>query len=116
MIKFAKVTTIPGLINDSDESAYREDVRCVGQWCDKISLDLNRSKTKEIIMDFRRSKQTEQSSLLKNGWEVERVESFKFHGVHISPNLTWSTHISHQVGKTQQRLYFLRKLSQVHLP
>ncbi|KAL4009262.1 hypothetical protein ACER0C_003114 [Sarotherodon galilaeus] len=31
--------------------------------------------------------------------EVERVESFKFLGVHISADLTWSTNISHQVGK-----------------
>uniref|UniRef100_A0A3Q3XE81 Ig-like domain-containing protein n=1 Tax=Mola mola TaxID=94237 RepID=A0A3Q3XE81_MOLML len=67
-------------------------------------------------MDIRRSKQTEHSALLFNGEEVERVESFKFLGVTISADLTWSTHISHQVRKAQQRLYFLRKLRQTHLP
>ena len=51
-----------------------------------------------------------------NGEEVERVKSFTFLGVQLSADLTWSTHISHQVGKAQQRLNFLRKLRQAHLP
>ena len=51
-----------------------------------------------------------------HGEAVERVESFKFLGVHISADLTWTTHICHQVGTAQQRLYFLRKLKHVHLP
>ena len=48
--------------------------------------------------------------------EVEKVESFKIVGVHISADLTWTTHISHQVYKAQQRLYFLRKLKHAHFP
>ncbi|KAK0150404.1 hypothetical protein N1851_008498 [Merluccius polli] len=44
-------------------------------------LDLDITKTKEIIVDFRRSRRTEHSALSIHGEEVERVESFKF--------LTW---------------------------
>lgn len=46
------------------------------------------------------------------GW-LESVENFKFLGVHISADFTWSTHITHQ---QQQRLDFLRKLHQALLP
>lgn len=66
-------------------------------------------------MDFRKSKRTEHTALSIHGKEVERVGSFKFLGVHISADLTWTTHISNQVGKAQQRLHFLRKLKHAHL-
>lgn len=66
------------------------------------------------LTDVRLSAKREDENMHRE--EVERVESFKFLGVHILANLTWSTHISPQVGKAQQRLYFLRKLKHAHLP
>ena len=116
IIKFADDTTVIGLIDNNDDSAYREEVQHLKQWCDDNNLHLNTAKTKEMVIDFRRTKRSEHSTLYIDGEEVERVESFKFLGVHISADLTWSTNISHQVGKAQQRLYFLRKLRQAQLP
>ncbi len=116
IVKFADDTTIVGLISNNNEAAYREEVQHLTNWCFQNNLDLNTTKTKEIIVDFRRSRRTEHSALSIHGEEVERVESFKFLGVHISADVTWTTHISHQVRKAQQRLYFLRKLKHAHLP
>ncbi|KAM4602120.1 heat shock factor 2-binding protein [Polymixia lowei] len=65
IIKFADDMTILGLITDSDETAYREEVR---------------------------------------------VSSFKFLGVHITEDLTWSLHTDSMVRKARQQLYFLRRL------
>ncbi len=45
-----------------------------------------------------------------SGTPVERVSSFKYLGVNISENLTWTTHIQTQVKKARQRLYHLRQL------
>ncbi len=45
-----------------------------------------------------------------SGTPVERVSSFKYLGVNISENLTWTTHIQTQVKKAMQRLYHLRQL------
>ncbi len=41
---------------------------------------------------------------------VERVNSFKFLGVHITEDLTWSAHRDAVLKKAHQRLFFLRWL------
>ncbi len=41
---------------------------------------------------------------------VERVNSFKFLGVHITEDLTWSAHTDAVLKKTHQRLFFQRQL------
>ncbi len=39
-----------GLINNNDETAYRNEVQHLALWCDNNSLVLNIKKTKEIIV------------------------------------------------------------------
>ena len=46
IIKFADDTTAVGLITNNDETAYREEVRALGVWCQEYSLIPNVSKTK----------------------------------------------------------------------
>ena len=109
IIKFADDTTVVGLISNNDESAYREEVKILENWCQENNLSLNVSKTKELIVDFRKQERVHPSISI-NGTAVERVSSFKFLGVHISEDLTWAVHISQVVKKAHQRLYFLRRL------
>ncbi|KAI4879859.1 hypothetical protein NFI96_004004 [Prochilodus magdalenae] len=109
IIKFADDTTVIGLIKDSDEAAYREEVDRLAEWCDTNNLLLNAEKTKEIIVDFRRNADSHPPLHIK-GTAVERVNSFKFLGVHISEDLTWTTSCSKLVKKAHQRLFFLRTL------
>lgn len=45
-----------------------------------------------------------------NGAPVERVSCFKYLGVTISADLTWSNHIQTTARKANQRLYHLRQL------
>ena len=54
IIMFADDTTVVGLITDNDETAYREEVRELAVWCQDNNLSLNVSKTKELIMDYRK--------------------------------------------------------------
>ncbi len=70
------------------------------QLSERVSL-----KTKELIMDFRKRQQRPYTSLMISGTPVERVSSFKYLGVNISEDLTWTTHIQTQVKKARQRLY-----------
>ncbi len=73
-------------------------------------LSLNVSKTKELIVDFRKRQQRPYTPLMISGTPVERVSSFKYLRVNISEDLTWTTHIQTQVKKARQRLYHLRLL------
>ena len=99
-----------------NKSVYREEIQHLTEWCSDNNLYLNTLKTKELIADIRDSKRKELSAHGMHREEAGRVENFKFLGVHISADLTWTMHIPHQVGKAQQRLYYLRKLKHAHLP
>lgn len=53
------------------------------------NLSLNASKAKELIVDFRKGRSVH-APLSIERMMVERVSSFKFLGVHIAGDLTWS--------------------------
>ncbi len=55
LLKFADDTTLIGLIQDGDESAYRQEVKELAVWCSLNNLELNMLKTMEMIVDFRRN-------------------------------------------------------------
>ena len=54
IIKFADDTTVVGLITDNDETAYREEVRDLAGGGQNNTLSLNVTKTKEMIVDYRK--------------------------------------------------------------
>ncbi len=99
-----------GLISNNDETAYLDEVERLTSWCQDNCLSLNVSKTKELIVDFRKRHLLPYTPLMISGTPVERVSSFKYLGVNISEDLTWTTHIQTQVKKARQRLYHLRQL------
>ncbi|KAI4885845.1 hypothetical protein NFI96_009787, partial [Prochilodus magdalenae] len=84
------------LISNNNEEAYREEVSFLTHWCWEDNLSLNVNKTKELIVSFKAA--------------VERVSSFKFLGVHITEELTWTEQTTRVVKKAQQHLFFLRRL------
>ncbi len=110
IIKFADDTVVLGLISNNDETAYLDEVEELTSWCQDNCLSLNVSKTKELIVDFRKKQQRPYTPLKISETPVERVSSFKYLGVNISEDLTWTTHIQTQVNKARQRLYHLRQL------
>ncbi len=110
IIKFADNTMVLGLISNNDETAYLDEVERLTSWCQDNCLSLNVSKTKELIVDFRKKHLLPYTPLMISGTPVERVSSFKYLGVNISEDLTWTTHIQTQVKKARQRLYHLRQL------
>ncbi len=110
IVKFADDTVVLGLINNDDKAAYLDEVERLTSWCQDNCLSLNVSKTKELIVDFRKRQQWPYTPLMISGTPVERVSSFKYLGVNISEDLTWTTHIQTQVKKARQRLHHLRQL------
>ncbi len=109
IVKFADDTTVIGLITDNDETAYREEVSTLTKWCQENHLSLNIDKTKELVVDYRRQSR-EHTPITIDKTPVERVTSFKFLGIHITEDLTWSAHTDAVLKKAHQRLFFLRRL------
>ncbi|KAI3358993.1 hypothetical protein L3Q82_015376 [Scortum barcoo] len=102
-------TAVVGRIANNDESDYRQEVEQLEGWCRQNNLCINVKKTKEMIVDFRRGRHLP-SPLYIGGTAVEVVSSFRYLGVHISDDLTWSKNTSCLIRKAHQRLYFLRRL------
>ncbi|KAK3513338.1 hypothetical protein QTP70_012367 [Hemibagrus guttatus] len=115
LLKFADDTTVIGLIQDGDESAYRQEIEQLAAWCSRNNLELNTLKTVEMIVDFRRNTPALPPLTIMNS-TVPTVESFRFLGTTISQDLKWDTHIDATIKKAQQRLYFLRQLRKFNLP
>jgi hypothetical protein len=76
IITFADDTTVVGLTTDNNETVYREEVRDVAVWCQDNNLSLNISKTKELIVDYRK-RRAEQAPINIDGlkWSRSRVKS-----------------------------------------
>lgn len=45
-----------GLITNDDDTAYRDEVQRLSEWFNYNNLTLNAKKTKEVVMDFRKTR------------------------------------------------------------
>ncbi|KAI4905570.1 hypothetical protein NFI96_009239, partial [Prochilodus magdalenae] len=116
IVKFADDTVVLGLISNNDERAYLEEMKHLEVWCQDNNLLLNVNKTKELIVDCSIKQERNYHPVVIDGNAVERVDSFKYLGVPISEDLSWSCHTTALVKKAQQRLYHLRRLRSFKLP
>ena len=84
-------------------------IRNFVSWAEENHLQLNTSKTKELVVDFRQSK-TPSTPITINGEEVERPNSCTFLGLHLNKKLDWSDNTEAIYKKGQSRMLFLRRL------
>ena len=110
MVNFADDTSLSGLIQE-DDSSYRQAVEDLIEWCDRNYLELNVTKTKEVVINFRKAK-VNMDPIVIRGQPVEIVTNYKYLGTIIDNKLDWSPNIEACCKKANQRMYFLRKLKQ----
>lgn len=103
-VKFADDTTLVCLSNNNNDQAYREEVKHLVNWCESNNLILNISKTKEIIVDFRKN-QASHTPLTISSSAVVIVSITRFLGVQITDFLTWSKYIGTLVKRVQQCIF-----------
>ena len=106
---FADDTTVMGLVKDGDESAYRNQARS-----EDNNRNPNPNKTKEMIIDFRRSKPPH-GSVMHRRSAYRDCGQVKFLGNAISNELSWKVKTNAIVSKAHQRLYFLKQLKKFGL-
>lgn len=93
IIKFADEATVVELIQNGAKSLYRAEVQKLTE-CSIDNLALNTSRTKELIMDFR--KQREGPVPLSIGGESHHHQILM--GAHISQDLIWTMQLSGDEG------------------
>jgi len=109
--KYSDDTAVVAYVCGGQEKEYRDLVESFNGWTQKNCLLLNTTKTKELVVDFRRSK-TPYQSVCIDGEEIETVQTCKYLGVVLDNKLEWSANIEAVYRRGQSSLFFL--LSHCH--
>lgn len=109
LLKFADDTAIIGRMQGTDDSSYHDDIARTVKWCQENNLYLNDKKTKEVIVDFRKSKNVGQPVNI-NGTDIERASHYKYLGVIIDNKLSLTQHVEQQKLKMSKRMYCVKRL------
>ena len=72
---------VVGLITGGNEEEYRDTIENFVEWSKYNNLHLNTSKTKEIVVDFRRGRRTQPTPVSIGGTVVEMVANHRYLGV-----------------------------------
>ena len=113
-MKYADDTVILGLIVNDNITEYMNCIKFVNTWCNENYLNLNVSKTKEIIWDFRRHK-ADFIRMNINDMEVDVVHSYKYLGLVIDDKLSFSDHVDNQIKKANKRMYCVRSMRNLNV-
>lgn len=100
---------IVACVKGGDETEYRDLVSRFTSWSSNNSLILNTSKTKEMIIDFRKRLSQHQAVAI-DGEDIEVVRSYWYLGVHLDDQLDWTEQARALHKKGRSRMYFLRRL------
>lgn len=76
-------------------------------WCEEWQLQINVSKTK--YLNFNNKRTSTQFDYTLFSVPIENVYTYKYLGLHFTPNLSWEPHINHVTAKANQTLGSLRR-------
>ena len=111
-IKYSDDTALVDL--SDDDTIYFNEVSRFTMWCKNNFLDLNVSKTKEMVVDFRKQG-VNVSDLFIDGVKVERVSEYKYLGTVLDEKLNFNANTNYLHKKCQSRIYLLQKLRNLNV-
>ena len=100
---FADDMLLYRVINSTcDLEVVQQGVNNVSDWVHANNLQLNSSKCKFMIVSRLRSRGIQAPALELNGHQLEKVLEYKYLGVTLTSNLSWSEHVDTIVCKTRK--------------
>ena len=90
-----------------DFLAVQSDIEALEVWSDERLLQMNPKKCKYMILSRKRQATVSNLILWLGGTTLEEVETFKYLGILLSSNLSWSEHISGVCSRAKQVLGLL---------
>jgi len=97
-----------------DLSLIQSNIDSISSWISSHSLTINSSKTKYMFISLRSSCLSSLPPLCLNGSTLELVSSYKYLGVIISSNLSWSPHIQSICSKSRKLIGLLFRHFYLH--
>jgi len=95
------------IAKSEDYHVLQNDINSLSQWITDNNLQFNGGKCKYMLISRKRNQIHPPSPILLNGTPLDRVEVFKYLGIHISSDLSWSHHIQTLCSKTRRMLGLL---------
>lgn len=105
VIKFADDATL--LVPDDTDVCLEDEMNHICTWASVNKLQINLSKTKEIVFHRPNPRNAIDPPLLDR---VERVTCAKLLGINLNHDLRFTTHVSDILTVCSQRLFLLRTL------
>ena len=98
--------------SSSDYQLLQQDIDAMETWFSQNNLELNASKCKYMVISRKRQHHQPMNQLTISNALLEKVSDFKYLGVWLSDNLTWTKHVEQitkratkQAGLISRRFY-----------
>ena len=85
-----------------DYTATQRDINAIAQWSDDNYLMLNPTKCKLMVISRKKRHPHTAPQLLLNGQLLDQVDTFKYLGILLSCDMSWSPHIATVCCKARQ--------------
>ena len=83
------------------------DIDCISEWVSCNKLTLNPTKCKTMVISRKRNSVQPYAQFVLNGRPLEQVETFKYLGILLSSDLSWSAHIESICTKARKLIGLL---------
>ena len=110
-VKYVDDVSVATVSSQPDDDVMHNEIENLIQWCKTNGMEINKSKTKEMVIYFgRKYNNLDIKPTFVGDCEIERVCSFKLLGVVVSSDLTWNEHVSYIVSKASRRIFVIQQL------
>ena len=93
--------------SSSDYSAVQEAITLIGQWSSRNHLTFNQLKCKYMAISRKHTPTLSPTPLYLHDSPLERVDSYRYLGLLLTDNLSWSPHIASTYSKAMKVLGLL---------